>query len=93
MAAGVDEVIALGVNCTSPAAIGPTVAAAAAAGKPLVAYPNSGEAWDAVGRRWTGAAGISPDAVPSWVAAGARLVGGCCRVRPEHIAAIAAVLR
>jgi S-methylmethionine-dependent homocysteine/selenocysteine methylase len=89
MAAGVDEVVAVGVNCTAPAVIGPTVAAASVAGKPVVVYPNSGEAWDAAGRRWTGSPGVSPDAVPAWVEAGARLVGGCCRVRPEHIAAIA----
>jgi S-methylmethionine-dependent homocysteine/selenocysteine methylase len=92
MAAGVAEVIAVGVNCTAPAAVGPSVAAASAAGKPLVVYPNSGEGWDAVGRRWTGSPGISTDDVPRWVEAGARLVGGCCRVRPEHIAAIAAAL-
>jgi homocysteine S-methyltransferase len=27
------------------------------------------------------------------VAAGARLVGGCCRVRPDDIAAVAAMVR
>jgi homocysteine S-methyltransferase len=85
-------VIAVGVNCTAPAAIGPTVAAAAVAGKPVVVYPNSGESWDAVGRRWTGSPGIAVDDVASWVASGARLVGGCCRVGPEHIAAIAAAV-
>src|SRR5688572_24543943 len=90
LVAGVPEVIAVGVNCTAPAAIGPTVAAAAVAGKPVVVYPNSGEIWDAVGRRWTGSPGVDADAVPSWVEAGARLVGGCCRVRPAHIAAVAA---
>ncbi|HJX43829.1 MAG TPA: homocysteine S-methyltransferase family protein [Geodermatophilus sp.] len=31
-------------------------------------------------------------AVPGWVRAGARLVGGCCRVGPAGIAAIAATL-
>jgi homocysteine S-methyltransferase len=92
LVAGVPEVIAVGVNCTAPAAIGPTVAAAAVAGKPVVVYPNSGESWDAVGRRWTGSPGIAVDDVASWVASGARLVGGCCRVRPEHIAAIAAAV-
>ncbi|GAA3169659.1 homocysteine S-methyltransferase [Blastococcus jejuensis] len=92
LVADVPEVVAVGVNCTAPAAIGPTVAAAAVAGKPVVVYPNSREVWDAVGRRWTGSPGISPDDVPGWVAAGARLVGGCCRVRPEHIAALAAAL-
>ena len=91
--AAVDAVIAVGVNCAVPAGIGPTVAAAAVAGKPIVVYPNSGEGWDAVGRRWTGSPGISTDDVPTWVDAGARLIGGCCRVRPEHIAAIAAAVR
>jgi S-methylmethionine-dependent homocysteine/selenocysteine methylase len=92
MTAGVAAVIAVGVNCTAPGAVGPSIAAAAAAGKPVVVYPNSGEAWDAVGRRWTGSPGISADDVPTWIAAGARLVGGCCRVRPAHIAALAAAL-
>ena len=93
MADGVDAVVAVGVNCTDPAGIGPAIEAAARSGKPVVVYPNSGEGWDAVGRRWTGTPGISPDAVPGWVAAGARLVGGCCRVRPQHIAAIASMIR
>jgi S-methylmethionine-dependent homocysteine/selenocysteine methylase len=92
MAADVDAVIAVGVNCTEPAGIDPAIEAAARSGKPVVVYPNSGEAWDAVGRRWAGAPGLSPVAVPGWVGAGARLVGGCCRVRPDHIAAIANVI-
>ena len=94
MAAGLDEVVAVGVNCTAPAAVGPALAAAAAGGKPVVVYPNSGETWDAAGRRWSGPPGVSPDDVPSWTAAGARLLGGCCRVRPTDITAVtAAVLR
>lgn len=92
MAAGVAAVMAVGVNCTAPAAVGPAIAAAAAAGKPVVVYPNSGEAWDAVARRWSGPPGVSPDDVPAWTAAGARLVGGCCRVRPADIAALARML-
>jgi S-methylmethionine-dependent homocysteine/selenocysteine methylase len=92
-AAASDAVIAVGVNCTAPAATAPAVAAAAATGKPVVAYPNSGEGWDAAARRWTGTPGIDPAEVPAWVGAGARLVGGCCRVRPQHIAAITAALR
>ncbi|MGY1916470.1 homocysteine S-methyltransferase [Blastococcus sp. SYSU DS0973] len=93
MAAGVNEVLAVGVNCTAPVVVAPTVAAAAAAGKPLMVYPNSGETWDAAARRWTGAPGIGPGAVPSWIGAGARLVGGCCRVRPADVAVIAATIR
>ena len=52
MARDVDEVIAVGVNCTHPADASALVGiAAAASGKPVVVYPNSGETWDADARR------------------------------------------
>src|SRR4051812_35451105 len=89
MAAGSDRAVAVGVNCTDPAGVLAAVHAAAISDKPVVVYPNSGEGWDAGTRSWTGRPGISPDDVPAWVGAGARLVGGCCRVRPAHIRAIA----
>jgi homocysteine S-methyltransferase len=92
MARGVPEVIAVGVNCTDPAGVAPALDAAAAAGLPLLACPNSGEGWDAAARRWRGTGGVDVAAVPGWVRAGARLVGGCCRVGPAGIAAIAATL-
>ncbi|MGY2077155.1 homocysteine S-methyltransferase [Blastococcus sp. SYSU DS0828] len=89
MAASVDEVVAVGVNCTAPSALPAALRAAAPAGKPLVAYPNSGESWDPASRSWTGTPGIPGHALEEWQAAGARLVGGCCRVRPADIARIA----
>jgi homocysteine S-methyltransferase len=93
MTRGIDQVVAVGVNCTDPAAVVPAVVwARVASGKPVVVYPNSGETWDAVGRRWLGTPGVDADAVPGWTAAGARLVGGCCRVRPDHIAAVALMI-
>ncbi|MCF6744676.1 homocysteine S-methyltransferase [Blastococcus sp. KM273128] len=92
MAADVEAVVAVGVNCTAPSAVGPAVSQAARSGKPVVVYPNSGEAWDAVARAWTGSPGIAPDAVPGWFADGARLLGGCCRVRPQHLADLARAL-
>ena len=56
-------VIAVGVNCTAPSAVAASVSGAATiAGKPVVAYPNSGEGWDAAARQWTGSPGISTDA-------------------------------
>ncbi|MGY1821875.1 homocysteine S-methyltransferase [Geodermatophilus sp. SYSU D00079] len=93
LAAGVDAVVAVGVNCTAPAAVGPSLAAAAVAGRPRVAYPNSGEGWDAGARRWTGSPGVPTGEVAGWLGAGARLVGGCCRVTPADVAAIAAAVR
>jgi homocysteine S-methyltransferase len=85
----VPQIIAVGVNCTDPDGVLPAVRTAAeASGKPVVVYPNSGETWDGAARRWRGSPDFSPDAVGAWVAAGARLVGGCCRVGPAQIGAI-----
>jgi len=48
LARGVDAVVAVGVNCTAPEHVEALVTAAMrASGKPAVAYPNSGESWDA----------------------------------------------
>ncbi len=91
LAAGVDAVVAVGVNCTDPDDAGTLVAVAArASGKPVVVYPNSGEDWDAARRRWVGQGAFAPAAVRGWLADGARLVGGCCRVTPAHIRAVRA---
>jgi homocysteine S-methyltransferase len=63
-------------------------------GKPVVVYPNSGERWVANDESWHGAPGQDGLATlaPEWVRAGADLVGGCCRVGPVQIAALAAAL-
>jgi homocysteine S-methyltransferase len=87
-----DAVIAVGVNCSAPTDVADAVRTAReATGKPVIAYPNSGERWDATARAWTGPAGFDPARVTGWVAAGARLIGGCCRVGPADIAGIAAI--
>ncbi|WP_163513414.1 homocysteine S-methyltransferase [Fodinicola acaciae] len=91
MARDCAAVVAAGVNCTAPADVPALVELAAASGKPVVAYPNSGEAW--VDRRWTGPAAFSTAEVDGWLAAGVRLVGGCCRVGPAEIAGIAETVR
>jgi S-methylmethionine-dependent homocysteine/selenocysteine methylase len=86
------EVVAVGVNCCPPEEVAAAVALATeVTGRPAVAYPNSGEGWDAQRRSWTGGAAFDPADVREWLAGGARLVGGCCRVRPEDIAELAAV--
>jgi homocysteine S-methyltransferase len=86
MAADVAEIIAVGVNCCAPADV--AVALAGAGGR-LVAYPNSGQGWDAVRRTWTGASAFDAGAVEGWLDAGVRLVGGCCRVGPDDVTAVA----
>ncbi|SDT22698.1 homocysteine S-methyltransferase [Streptomyces sp. TLI_053] len=101
LAAGADEVVAVGVNCCAPEEADRAVALAArVSGKPVVVYPNSGEGWDPAAGAWCGepafgAAGPPRAAdgrggVAGWLADGARLVGGCCRVGPAGIRAVAA---
>ncbi|GJF31948.1 homocysteine S-methyltransferase [Kitasatospora sp. NE20-6] len=90
LAADVDAVVAVGVNCCTPADADRAVALAAeVTGKPVVVYPNSGERWDAAARGWRGAPAFRPARVAGWLAAGARLVGGCCRVGEQEIADVA----
>ncbi|MDO0925118.1 homocysteine S-methyltransferase [Streptomyces sp. TG1A-8] len=94
VAAGADEVIAVGVNCCAPRDARYAVETAArVTGKPVVAYPNSGEVWDTRARAWKGPSTFTAEQVRSWREAGARLVGGCCRVGPRTIASVADALR
>ncbi|MFJ1757906.1 homocysteine S-methyltransferase [Kitasatospora sp. NPDC088134] len=94
LVAEVPEVVAVGVNCCAPEEVSAAVALAAeVTGRPVVAYPNSGEGWDAGARDWAGTATFDPGAVGGWVAAGARLVGGCCRVGPAEVAELARLVR
>ncbi|MET7570390.1 homocysteine S-methyltransferase [Streptomyces sp. NPDC005492] len=94
LAAEADEIIAVGVNCCAPEDVDAAVETAArVTGKPVVVYPNSGETWDAGARAWTGSSTFAAGQVEGWRAAGARLIGGCCRVGPEAITSIARTLR
>jgi len=93
MAADVRWVVAVGANCTTPTGVGAAVADAADnSGLPVVVYPNSGETWDGYARRWRGTAALDAADVTDWIAAGARLVGGCCRLGPAEIAQLAALV-
>ncbi|MFJ4006348.1 homocysteine S-methyltransferase [Streptomyces sp. NPDC090023] len=86
LAADAEEIVAVGVNCCAPEDVPRAVETAArVTGKPVIAYPNSGETWNATTRTWDDA----PTLTPAFTATGARLMGGCCRVGPETIAAIA----
>ncbi|WP_328301331.1 homocysteine S-methyltransferase [Streptomyces sp. NBC_00435] len=85
------QVIAAGVNCCDPADVLPALeAAAAVTGKPLLAYPNDGSVWDAATRTWRPPAVPVPWPTAAWRRAGARLIGGCCRIGPARIAELAA---
>jgi homocysteine S-methyltransferase len=61
----------------------------AATGLPAVAYPNRGGSWDSDTKRWEYGDALDLDLVESWVAAGARFLGGCCGTGPSDIAELA----
>jgi len=84
-----DQVTAIGVNCTPPEFVADLLRRmAGATGKALLAYPNSGERYDPTTKAWDGTcAAPFVDGAGAWFAAGARLIGGCCRTTPADIAA------
>jgi homocysteine S-methyltransferase len=91
-----EAVIAVGLNCTPPQYVSSLLrAAAGATTKPLLAYPNSGERWDASRRCWRQGADIIDwrEAAREWHRLGAKLIGGCCRTTPAQIDQIAGICR
>ena len=85
---GCDDVIAVGVNCTSPHFITPLVSSLpeeVRVSKGLLAMPNSGEVWE--GKEWREGSGVADLScfVDEWVGAGVRWIGGCCRTTPKDI--------
>jgi homocysteine S-methyltransferase len=88
LAAAHPATLAVGVNCCPPEDVATALTELDPAAYELtgVAYPNSGETWDAVARQWRGEAQWDEGAVSDWRRAGATLIGGCCRVFPDQIA-------
>lgn len=86
------QAVALGLNCI---ALDQVTAAlqtlSALSSKPLVVYPNSGEQYDATSKTWHSDASTCTltDNLSAWQAAGAKMIGGCCRTTPADISAIA----
>jgi homocysteine S-methyltransferase len=92
VAVGTPGIIAVGVNCTAPRLLPELLAAlGGATDRPLIAYPNGGDHWDAAARRWVSTdatGGFEPTATASWTALGARWLGGCCGTGPADIRAL-----
>lgn len=86
---------AVGVNCIPPRGISELLPALRAATVlPLIAYAHIGNARPTPGWSYSQPV-VSPAEyakhAATWIAAGARIVGGCCGTTPAHIAAIAAL--
>jgi homocysteine S-methyltransferase len=89
------QTAAVGINCTHPSLVTSLIAELrSASDKPIVVYPNSGEGWDPEHRCWTGDSDphAYSDEAREWFAAGAQVVGGCCRTRPAHIQQLAKLI-
>jgi homocysteine S-methyltransferase len=86
------KVVAVGINCTPPQYAVSLIKKIRQVlpEKHIIAYPNSGEIYNASTNSWSGT--VSPEdcslAAIEWINAGAKIVGGCCRMGPKHIAAI-----
>lgn len=95
VAADEDAIVAVGVNCSAPRHVRSVLERAAATTvKPLIAYANRGDRWDAARRSWDDQPAETWDAteVATWAGLGACWLGGCCGTGPAEIARLAAVL-
>ncbi|XP_053286427.1 homocysteine S-methyltransferase YbgG isoform X3 [Pleuronectes platessa] len=84
------QLVAVGVNCCSPALVEQLLDSAGSLLSPdmsWVVYPNSGEEWDTEqGWMTPGKASASIlELSHTWLKQGAFLIGGCCRIGPAHI--------
>jgi len=90
---GHSRVLAVGVNCTAPEFILPIIALlkSSVPDKAIVVYPNSGEVYRSEDNSWSGTVTDlqCAQSAEQWIDAGAKLVGGCCRIGPAQIAAMA----
>jgi len=91
--AGGVTLLAVGVNCCAPEDVLPALSIAReVTGHHGVAYPNSGETWDASTQTWHGLPRWDAEAVRQWADEGAHLLGGCCRVDPSALSHLVRVL-
>ena len=89
----VEQVFAIGANCTAPKHTSSLIREIKthAPSKRIIVYPNSGEVFNSVDKSWTGISdpkAYAPQAI-QWINEGADIIGGCCRIGPEHIQEIA----
>jgi homocysteine S-methyltransferase len=89
-------VFAIGVNCTAPQYISEIIQTlkTSAPDKRIIVYPNSGEVYDVNTKSWSGIS--DPDVFQKmaieWLESGADILGGCCRIGPDHIRKINTVI-
>ena len=86
-------IFALGVNCTKPEYISGLIENIRpyCGEKKIIVYPNSGQLYDSKTKTWREGDDVTftPNKVKQWLALGAEMVGGCCRVGPDQIKQVA----
>ncbi|WP_145410571.1 homocysteine S-methyltransferase [Paenibacillus xylanexedens] len=86
------QIAAIGLNCAPMEVVTEAIhILAQSSDKPIIVYPNSGEVYDAETKTWSGqgTCGSMSEASEQWVAAGAQIIGGCCRTTPHQISELA----
>lgn len=90
---GASGPLLVAVNCVPPSTVARCLSVLAGSGRPFGVYPNLGAPLpNGVGRTHDCSPDQLADLARGWCGAGARLIGGCCGTRPEHVRALAAVL-
>jgi len=90
------NVFAMGVNCTAPKYVSGLIELmkSGSGAKKIVVYPNSGEAYNAESKTWLGLSDpeLFVAMAKEWIKMGADIIGGCCRIGPDHIRSISEFL-
>ena len=85
----INNLFALGINCTAPKYISRIIKniRPLVQDKRIIVYPNSGEIYLPESKSWKGIS--DPDIFQKmasvWLELGVNIIGGCCRIGPEHI--------
>lgn len=94
---GSAQVLALGINCSLPQYYPEALTALSkTTHKPLLAYPNSGEVYDTNQEDWQPGPDQDKtlfDYYQVWKNHSLKIIGGCCRTRPQDIARLAEGLK
>ena len=85
-----NNLFALGVNCTAPKYISTIIKKIRplVQDKKIIIYPNSGEIYLPESKSWKGISDpdIFQKMASEWLDLGVNIIGGCCRIGPDHIA-------
>lgn len=84
-----NQILAVGINCSSPLLYNQALSFLENTGKALITYPNSGEVYDGDSQTWKSKDKDALTLVEHskyWHAHfGVKILGGCCRTRPNDI--------